>query len=85
MKYLNLRRIKAERVALGLTQTEVAKRLGWNRGMYVKRENGSVAMGADELIAIIEIMGFTVRDMWIFFTDDVPKQERNHEQERNVG
>ena len=38
---LNLRRIKAERIAKGYTQDVVAEKMGWkSRTPYVKRENG---------------------------------------------
>ena len=42
-------RIKAERIAKGLTQDEMAKALGWSdRARYAKRENGIVSFDADE-------------------------------------
>ena len=40
---VNLLRVKAERVANGLTQEELAKKLGWARSQYAKRENGFVS------------------------------------------
>lgn len=47
---LDLKRIKAERVASGMTQSEIANKLGWkSRTPYAKRENGLVPFGADEL------------------------------------
>ena len=45
---VNHLRIKAERVAKGLTQDDMAKALGWSdRARYAKRENGLVSFDAD--------------------------------------
>lgn len=47
---LDLRRLRAERIAKGLTQDEMAEKMGWKtRIPCAKRENGLVAIGADEL------------------------------------
>lgn len=74
---LDLRRIKAERVAKGLTQDEVAKKMGWkDRAAYAKRENGIVDIGANELIKIAEILGYSAKELNIFFTNNVPEKER---------
>ncbi|MBC1373389.1 helix-turn-helix transcriptional regulator [Listeria booriae] len=73
---LDLLRLKAERVARGLTQDELAARLGWKRPKYAKRENGIVAIGADELALIVDALGLEKKEMYIFFTHDVDKRER---------
>ena len=50
---LNLKRIKEERIVKGLTQDEMAQKMGWStRTPYAKWENGFVNIGADELIRI---------------------------------
>ena len=73
---LDLNRIKAERIAKGMTQDEVAKKMGWKtRTPYAKRENGIVAIGADELISIALIFGYTKDDLGIFFNHNVPEKE----------
>ena len=65
---LDLNRIRAERIAKGMTQDEVAKKMGWKtRTPYAKRENGIVAIGADELISLALIFGYTKDDLGIFF------------------
>lgn len=75
---VNLRRLKAERVAKGLTQEEMAELMGWSsRTPYAKRENGIVAIGADELAKMANILGFERNQLGIFFTNDVPDKERN--------
>ena len=61
-------RIKAERIAKGMTQDEMAKALGWkDRVRYAKRENGFVSFDADELIKVATILGYTKDQLGIFF------------------
>lgn len=77
---LDLLRIKAERIAKGYTQDEMAKKMGWaNRTPYAKRENGIVGIGADELAKIANILGYDKNELGIFFTNNVPEKERNQE------
>ena len=73
---VNLLRIKAERVANGLTQEELAKKLGWARSQYAKRENGFVSFSADELMAVVKILGFSPSEIGIFFSQSVPDMEQ---------
>lgn len=74
---LNLKRIKAERIAKGMTQDEMAEAMGFeSRGPYAKRENGIVGIGADELAEISEILDIPLTKMHIFFTNNVPEKER---------
>lgn len=74
---LNLNRLKAERIARGLTQDEMAKRMGWStRTPYAKRENGIVDIGADELGRMAEILGYSKDELGIFFTYNVPEKQR---------
>lgn len=69
---LNLKRIKAERIAKGMTQDEMAQLMGWNsRTPYVKRENGYISIGADELVKIAQILGYSIDKLGIFFGQDV--------------
>ncbi|MQS52137.1 helix-turn-helix domain-containing protein [Companilactobacillus mishanensis] len=72
---LNLKRIKAERVARGFTQDEVAKKLNMNRSSYIKRENGTTPFGADDLANLALILGH-YNDIQIFFAPSVAKRER---------
>lgn len=74
---INLRRLRAERIAKGLTQDQMAEAMGWRtRTPYAKRENGIVSIGADELGKIASILGFSKDELGIFFTKDVPEKER---------
>ncbi|MDT1958440.1 helix-turn-helix domain-containing protein [Carnobacterium divergens] len=74
---LDLKRLKAERIAKGYTQDEMAKLAGWEtRTPYAKRENGIVSIGADELAMFAEILGYSSEELGIFFTKNVPKKEQ---------
>lgn len=76
---IDLRRIKAERIAKGYTQDEMAEKMGWKtRTPYAKRENGIVSIGADELVKIAQILDFSTDQLGIFFTVTVPEKERNN-------
>lgn len=73
---LDLKRLKAERIANGLTQDEVANLMGWkSRTPYAKRENGLVDIGANELIKIASIFGYDSNELGIFFTNSAPERE----------
>lgn len=77
---LDLNRLRAERIANGLTQEDMAKRLGWNdRSRYAKRESGIVDIGANEFIQIANILGYDTDNLAIFFTTNVPEKERSKE------
>lgn len=74
---LDLKRLKAERIAKGFTQEEMAEKMGWNNRIpYAKRENGIVNIGANELMRMAEILGIDKKDLGIFFTLNVPVRER---------
>lgn len=74
---IDLKRIKAERIAKGFTQDEMAEQLGWKtRTPYAKRENGLVGIGADELGRIAHVLGYSTNELGIFFTKNVLNKER---------
>lgn len=71
---IDSKRIKAERIAKGLTQEEMAKKMGWSRSKIAKFENGIMKIGADDLgkyAAALEL-----NDINIFFNFNVPKTEQ---------
>ena len=77
---LDLSRLKAERIAKGLTQEEMAQKMGWSsRGPYTKRESGDIDIGVNEFLKIIAILGYSKEQAGIFFKDEVPKKERNQQ------
>lgn len=72
---VNLKRLKAERIASGMTQDEVAHKMGWKtRTPYAKRENGLVSIGADELAKITLIFGLPMEKSLFFLTTTFPKR-----------
>lgn len=72
-----LNRVKAERIAAGISQQQMAEKLGMSRTSYWKRENGKVPIGADELAQIARIIGIPSNRISIFFSFDVPERQRS--------
>ncbi|HHB4980039.1 TPA: helix-turn-helix domain-containing protein [Staphylococcus aureus] len=76
---LNLKRLRAERIACGITQDEMAHKMGWKtRTPYAKRENGIVDIGANEFIKMAKILGYETNNLDIFFTNNVTGKERKN-------
>ncbi|RND51862.1 helix-turn-helix domain-containing protein [Lacticaseibacillus paracasei] len=74
---LNLKRLRAERIAKGMNQDEMAKAMGWHtRSSYAKRENGITTISATELVKMASILGYGANQLDLFFTDNVPDKER---------
>lgn len=74
---LNLKRLRAERIAKGMNQDEMAKAMGWHtRSSYAKRENGITTISATELVRMASILGYGANQLDLFFTDNVPNKER---------
>ena len=81
---LDINRLKAERVAKGLSQEEMASKMGWkSRTPYVKRELGIIDIGVDEFLKMIKILGYTENNLSIFFTKDVPEREQTNSFQTN--
>lgn len=77
---LDLKKLKEKRIAKGLTQSDMAHKMGWkDRAAYAKRENGFVNIGADELQQMAKILGVGKNKLGIFFNLDVPENERDKE------
>nr|WP_154275048.1 helix-turn-helix transcriptional regulator [Staphylococcus aureus] len=71
--------MRAERIACGITQDEMAHKMGWKtRTPYAKRENGIVDIGANEFIKMAKILGYETNNLDIFFTNNVPIKERKN-------
>ena len=70
---IDLKRVKAERIAKGYSQDDMAKMMGYkSRATYAKRENGIVGLGADELAQISEILEIPLTQMHIFLSKTFP-------------
>jgi transcriptional regulator with XRE-family HTH domain len=57
------RAIRAERARVGLTQSELAKRLGWSRQVITNIENGDRSIGVHELPALCKALGVTLNEL----------------------
>lgn len=80
---LNLKRLRAERVAKGYDQAEFAHKLGMSRTSYGKRENGLVDISMSELARIMTVLGLNKDKVPIFFTQSVPKKQQNELRSKN--
>ena len=74
MKF-NHNRLKAERIARGLTQQEMGEVLGVSKGTYSKKENGKLPIDVDEFSLITNKFGIEHKDILIFFTLNVFEME----------
>ncbi|RMC24460.1 MULTISPECIES: helix-turn-helix domain-containing protein [unclassified Lactobacillus] len=72
----NFKRLRAERVAKGLTQAEMAKRSGISRTSYWKKENGKSDIGVEEFTRMLTVLGYPENKISIFFTKSVDKREQ---------
>lgn len=73
---VDLLRVKAERVAKGYTQAQMAERMGLARDQYNKRENGKISFSADELITLAGLLGYSKDKIGIFFKRTVPETQQ---------
>lgn len=74
---VDLLRVKAERVAKGYTQAQMAERMGLARDQYNKRENGKISFSADELITLADLLGYSKDEIGIFLNKAFPKSNNN--------
>lgn len=73
----NYNRLKAERVAKGLTVQEMADELGISKGAYSKKENGKLSVTVDDFSVISNKLGIKHDKIEIFFTLNVSEMETN--------
>lgn len=64
---LNVKRLKAERIANGLSQEEVANYLGLKRSTYSLKENGHRNWSLDNLVKFCDLVGVGTDKIGIFF------------------
>lgn len=72
----NLKRIKAERIAAGISQQDMANILEISRGAYWKRENGVTPIGVEELAKISDTLGIDKDHIGIFFKFNVTERQQ---------
>ena len=60
-----LMKLKAKRVEKGLTQTEMAKRIGIAIATYNHKENGSATFSFNEILKILDILDCKFEDIFL--------------------
>ncbi|WP_353452869.1 helix-turn-helix domain-containing protein [Staphylococcus coagulans] len=73
MYRFNVRRMKAERIARGISIAEMATKLEMAPGTYSKKENGHIRITVDDLAKIFEVLNIPEKECGIFFTVEVAK------------
>jgi HTH-type transcriptional regulator/antitoxin HipB len=71
----NYNRLKAERIAKGLTVQQMADELGVSKSTYSKKENGKLPVTVEEFSVISNKLGIPIERIGIFFTLNVSKVE----------
>lgn len=74
MKF-NYNRLKAERIARGLTVQQMADELGISKGAYSKKENGKIALTVEDFSFIFDKLGISKENIDLFFTENVSEKE----------
>lgn len=77
MKF-NYNRLKAERIAKGLTVQDMADELGITKGAYSKKENGKIAVTVEDFSLISNKLGISHEQIIIFFSLNVSNLETNY-------
>lgn len=67
----NYNRLKAERVAKGLTVQDMADALGITKGTYSKKENGKITVTVEDFALISNKLEIPLEQISIFFTLNV--------------
>lgn len=71
----DVKRLKAERIAKGLTQQDLADALGVTRSWYAMKENGKRKLSLEEFSKILDALGYNESDVHIFFKLNVANRE----------
>lgn len=71
MYEFNVRRMKAERIAKGISLKEMSEKMNMTQGTYSKKENGHIRINVDDLAKVFEILDLSQNDCGIFFTQVV--------------
>lgn len=71
MYKFNVRRMKAERIAKGISLRDMSQRMEMTQGTYSKKENGKIRINVDDLAKVFDILELEEEDCGIFFTHKV--------------
>ncbi|MCG1816560.1 helix-turn-helix domain-containing protein [Staphylococcus epidermidis] len=80
MYEFNVKRMKAERIAKGISLSEMAGKLEMTPGTYSKKENGHIRINVDDLAKVIEVLELPQDKCGIFFTHVVSKTSTKERQ-----
>ncbi|HDM0248085.1 TPA: helix-turn-helix transcriptional regulator [Staphylococcus aureus] len=80
MYEFNVKRMKAERIAKGISISDMAKKLGMTPGTYSKKENGHIRINVDDLAKVIEVLELPQDKCGIFFTYRVSEMSTEQKQ-----
>lgn len=80
----DLQRLKAERIAKGFTQAQLAHAIGISTNAYWRKENGQRDIGMEEFTKILSVLGFNKEQLPLFFAKSVPKKEQKRVQRRKA-
>jgi transcriptional regulator with XRE-family HTH domain len=68
---IDVKKLKSCREALGLTQTELSKRIGITQTHYSRIEKGLRGASQETLEALLQVLGVSIGDIWES-EDDAP-------------
>jgi transcriptional regulator with XRE-family HTH domain len=72
---IDVKKLKSRREALGLTQTELAKRIGITQTHYSRIEQGLRGASQETLEALLQVLGVSIGDIWESGGDDAAGEE----------
>lgn len=72
----NLKRLKAERIARGLTPDDMGKVIGMEGNSYRRIENGTRKLSVDNFALILGKLDIRNEDILLFFNNSVDKMEQ---------
>nr|WP_233145106.1 helix-turn-helix transcriptional regulator [Staphylococcus aureus] len=85
MYEFNVKRMKAERIAKGISISDMAKKLGMTPGTYSKKENGHIRINVDDLAKVIEVLELPQDKCGIFLLIKFPKCQQNKNKHHKGG
>jgi transcriptional regulator with XRE-family HTH domain len=76
----NFNRLKAERIARGKSQEQMALALGMAKSTYSKKENGVLRLSVDDFAKATSYLGMNTSEIHVFFTQKIPKREQEEQE-----
>lgn len=80
MYEFNVKRMKAERIAKGISISDMAKKIRNDTRNLFKKENGHIRINVDDLAKVIEVLELPQDKCGIFFTYRVSKMSTEQKQ-----